>query len=334
MRPIAVTHSQWFKANLYYFAEYFLGLKYSEKFLRPLKVNLYNEVLQNKDFLERGKFLDIKNIEFSSVEEFKATGRNLLDSPLIFRGVAKDWECNKKWNKDFFREHFASTEVSIIDNPGLVDPTKENKFKMTTFDEYFKDSEKDKSKYLRFSRVLDQNPVLLKDINLSWLRKFKGKSSLHEVTYLFIGEGGSRTPLHAGLPHTLFIQIKGRKKWTILAPNERFCFDPVADRTLYFYSNANINNDNDPKYPLVPYARRWEFVLEEGDVMWMPGLFWHDVENLTPSIGVAYKYQNLPEQFKISKAMFILPFMSTKPFIFTSFFYTKIKKKDYVFNHR
>jgi hypothetical protein len=334
MKPIAVTNSQWFKANMYYLGEYFLGLKKSEKHLRPLKEKLYKEVLENKEFLSRGKFLDTKDIEFDSFESFQKSKMNLMDSPLIFRGVAKEWDCTKKWSKEFFRDYFATTEVAMIDTPGLVDPTKENKYKQTTFAEYFKEAEIDKSKYLRFSRVLDHNPSLLKDINLDWLRQFKGPTSLHEITYLFIGEGDTKTPMHAGLPHTLFIQIKGRKKWTILAPNERFCIDPISDRTIYFYTNGNIHDDNDPKYPLMPYARRWEFVLEDGDVMWMPGLFWHHVENLTPTIGVAYKYQNLLEQFKISKFMFMMPFMSTKPSIFTSFFYNIMNKKDHLFNHR
>ncbi len=45
MRPQGVTLSQWLKHNLYYFGEYVLGLKNSEKYLRPKKIKLYNEVL-------------------------------------------------------------------------------------------------------------------------------------------------------------------------------------------------------------------------------------------------------------------------------------------------
>ena len=334
MRPQGVTLSQWLKHNLYYFGEYVLGLKNSEKYLRPKKIKLYNEVLQSKEFLARGNYLDVKDIEFESFEAFKKTGRDLMATPLLFRGAAKDWKATKTWSKDFFRDHFGKTEVAMIDTPGLVDKKLENKYKQTSFAEYFKEAEEDPTKYLKFSRVLDNNPILLEDLDMNWLRQFKSKFSLSELTYLFIGAGNTRTPMHAGLPHTIFIQIKGKKKWTILAPEERFCIDPISDRTLYFYTDANIHDPNDPKYPLIPHARRWEFVMEDGDVMWMPGLFWHHIENLTPTIGVAYKYQNLLEQFLNSKAMFVMPFLSTKPSMFTSFFYNTKNKKDYLFNHR
>ncbi len=336
MKPTGISRGQWWKYNIYFIIEHFIGLRLSEKYIRPLRTKLYKEALGNSGMLDRGQAYDIKEIEHSELEPLLNNHAALLDTPLIFRGVGKDWKAVKTWNKQFFREHYDKTAVTIIDNPGLVDKDQENTFKHTTFGEYFDEVEKDPSKYLRFSRVLDHNPTLLKDLDLTWLRKFKSGWSIGEQTFMFMGEDKTKTPMHAGLTHTIFIQIEGRKKWTVCLPNERFFLDPIADRVLYFYTDANPNSGApfSPKFPLTPYVKKYEFVLEPGDVLWLPSLYWHYVENLTPTIGVAFKYTNLPQSFKITKLMTTLFFLATKPTILRSFVYNRTKGQDYVFNSK
>lgn len=281
---------------------------------------------------DRGHTIPLSSFEFNSFEAFEAAYPNPLSSIAVFRGVAKNWPAHLKWNKDFFRSHYGSTPISLIDNPGLVDPEHQNEFKKTNFEDYFKEVEKDKSKYLRFSRILDNNPELLNDLDLEWLRKFKSGVNIGEQTFLFMGEDKTRTPMHAGLTHTLFIQIKGRKKWTIYHANERIFIGAMAERFLYYRTNANPNNTEDENFPLLKYGSRYEFVLEEGDVLWMPSLYWHYIDNLTANIGVAFKFTNLPQSFQITKAMTTLFFLATKPTIIQSFIYNRKNKQDYVFS--
>lgn len=47
-------------------------------------------------------------------------------------------------SKEFFRDNYGDTPVTIIDNPGLVDKEKYNEFKKTTFAGYFKEIEADR----------------------------------------------------------------------------------------------------------------------------------------------------------------------------------------------
>jgi hypothetical protein len=332
MKPKLITSSQWFKFNLLFTIEHFIGPKMASKLLSRFKKNLVSDIKQNKGIEQRGESLPLSQIEFTSFEEFTSKVKNPLESIALFRGAAKNWPATQKWSKDFFKENYGSTPISLIDNPGLVDPDQKNEFKKTNFAEYFKEVEIDKSKYLRFSRILDNKPELLKDLDLNWLRQFKNGINIGEQTFLFIGEDNTRTPMHAGLTHTIFIQVKGRKKWTIYAANERIFLDALPERYLYFRTHANPNITDDPNHPLLKYGQKYEFVLEQGDVLWMPSLFWHYIENLTPNIGVAYKYTNLPQSFKITKALTTLFFMATKPFILTSFIFNRKNKQDYVFS--
>jgi lysine-specific demethylase 8 len=332
MKPDNITQQQWRKYNLYFILEHFIGLNNSRKYLKPRKLKLFAEALKNPGFTERAHHINVKDIERHSFDEIKHNRDILLQTPLVFRGAAKNWPAIKKWTKEFFRNNYGNTPVTIIDNPGLVDKEQKNVFVKTTFEGYFKEAEKDRSKYLRFSRVLDNNPVLLQDLDLNWLRQFKSKMSVGDQTFLFIGEGDTKTPMHCALSHTIFIQIKGKKRWIITPPNERFLIDPVAGRYLYFYTNADINNPNDPNFPLIPYVKKYDVVLEEGDVLWLPSYFWHHVENLTPTIGVAFKYQNLVESWRITRVQMLLNFLATKPTIVWSWLYNKIYKQDYTYN--
>lgn len=331
MKPESISYKQWLKFNLYFSIEHFFGKQKPNSYLEKKRVQLFTDILENDSINERGRLFPSSEYEYTSFDEFKKQNDNILDKIAVFRGVAKDWSCTKNWSKEFFSERYSNTEISLIDNPGLVDSNQKNEFKKTDFKNYFEEVKKDKNKYLRFSRIIDNNPELLDDLNVEWLRKFKSGWCMGEQSFLFMGEDGTKTPMHAGLTHTLFIQVKGKKKWTICAPNERIFLNPPADRFLYFRTNANPSNLEDQKFPLLKHTKRYEFVLNEGDVLWMPSLFWHYIENLTPNIGVAFKYTNLLQSFKISKALLFFFFLATKPTILKSFVYNSKNKQDYVF---
>ena len=86
-------------------------------------------------------------------------------------------------------------------------------------------------------------------------------------------------------------------------------------------------------YPLLKYVNKQEVTLYPGDVLWFPALVWHQVENASNSIGVAYKFFHLPSSFRSSKMLSTLFFFATRPFIFKSAILSKITKKEYIFNN-
>lgn len=331
MRPNGITKQQWFKYNSLLVLEHFLGLKLSEKIVRPLRNKLYTEVLQNKAIANRGETIPTESITHTDFSAFVNNKNSLLNKPYLFKGVAKDWPAIQKWNKSYFKEHYGDIQVPLVDKiPGIRDD--KGKYNKINFRQYFEEIEKGNKIYLSFSRVLDHNPELRKDLNIDWLRQFEWGTVNGEQTFFFMGEEGTKTEMHNGFAQTLFIQVEGKKRWTIWAPEERFFLDPVAGRHTHFYSFVNPHNDNDPRYPLSKYAKKYELELEAGDVLWFPALFWHYVENPTANIGVAFKWVNVPQNFKISKLLTTLVLMATKPSLLESFIYNKIYKQDIVFD--
>ena len=335
MKPNGISQSQYFKFNLYLILEHFIGIKLSKKLLHPLRRRLFEDVLKNENIEHRGKVLQNEDVICDDLEKVILDKDLLLKGPLLFKGAAKDWTCTQKWNKEYFREHFHHHQVSLVGNVGLADKENQNKYTNTNLKTFIDELGKDKNNYLRFARFIDEDPELRKDINVSWLERFKSKFARGGYFYLFMGEEGSKTDMHNAIIQSLFIQVKGKKKWTIYEPNERIFLNTLADRRPYFYTEANPNVLDDPEFPLLKYPIRYEIILDEGDVLWFPSFYWHHVQNLTENIGVTYKFTEFEKSFRVSKVLSTLFFLATKPTLIQSMYYNIFKKRDLLFeeNH-
>ena len=95
----------------------------------------------------------------------------------------------------------------------------------------------------------------------------------------------------------------------IYAPSDRPYLDLRTTCTFYFHSDCDPYDLDDPKFPLLKHAWKYEITLEPGDVLWVPPFMWHQVENPTESIGIAYR------------------FMATRPNIFLHFLVTMWKRR-------
>ena len=311
MKPKNINRGQWWKYNLLFFSEHFLGHKNYQNIFGKTEQKLLakvDEVASKKKSEHPFKILDFA----------KGTWTEPLYGnyfPKVFRGAAADWDCSKKWTMDFFSERFGEDEVTLIDNPGLVGSSDQanDKIKLKEYIEMLKVGT---SKYLKFSRFIQHNSTLKADVDYEWLKKFRSKFSFGDMIYLFIGGKGTSTPLHNGFSRTIFVQVKGSKKWVFYAPEERIFIGARPERMNYFFTDANPYKVNDERFPLMKHAKRFEVTINEGDVLYVPPLVWHQVENVTDTIGFAYKFADLGSAFSSSKLMATLFFLSTKPLVF------------------
>ena len=331
--PEGITNYQWFRFNLYFVVEHLLGLENFNKILGERRSSLYELIDKNLKKSNRGQQLQMpseSNMEIT-LDEFRT---KYIDNflPVVFRNAAGNWPCVKKWDIDFFEKHYGEREVALSDNEGTIDKKQPQHFEILTFAKYIDELKKGSNKYLKFSRVMDDDETLKKDFDLPWLRKFHQPTSFAENFLMFMGGSNTLTPTHCGFGHSMFIQITGRKKWIFWQPNERIFFDPRAKRRQYNYTDADPYNLNDPAFPIFKYAKRFEVILEPGDALWFPSHLWHHVENLEGGISVVHKFVHLPSCFKSSKVLSTLFFLSTRPNIFFFFFYLKVFKRDYIYS--
>lgn len=101
---------------------------------------------------------------------------------------------------------------------------------------------------------------------------------------LWLGGAGTFTPLHFDEHDILFGQICGRKRVTLIAPQER--------GGLYvrrrFYSEVDVEQPDLQRHPAFADVQRLEVVVEPGDLLFLPVGWWHAVRALEPSISVTF----------------------------------------------
>ena len=70
--------------------------------------------------------------------------------------------------------------------------------------------------------------------------------------------------------------------------------------------------------PGMAVTQVWECTLESGDVLFNPPFWWHQVHNVTPSIGVGFRWFDLIDNLKSSPMGTALTLLATNPPIWTA----------------
>lgn len=327
MKPDLVRRKDYLLYNLYFFIEHFLGYKLLKKIFKKSLNKLNNDIQRDMEQKNRANFLEVplaqKDIIINKDKRFKT----LINKPLLFKGAAKDWPATQKWSLDFFEKEFGDFEIFVLDTVGAIDRKNPQKFEKLPLKSFIEQMREGSLKYLKFSNIVQKQLKLQEDLDNSWLNKFDTLTSFGRRFYMFIGGKGTITPLHNEFPSVVYIQVNGRKKWILYAPEERIFLNPRTERRHYFYTEADPF-EADPQFPLMPYAQRYEVVLEPGDVLWFPPFYWHYVENLSDSIGVAYKFNDIPFGFKASKMLTSLFLMATRPNLIYNFISLRFGKTN------
>jgi len=269
----------------------------------------YNE--DNKDILQKSLSQPIRhNIEESPLieEDIFLSEYVSKSKPLVFRGLARQWPATNKWRHlhNFAHEHgHRSVPIelgSMMNSCGM-------KEQIMAFGEFFssflfpsskkevwtlQNATEDSSEigYLAQHPLLDQIPSLTKDVELK--PSLCGKAGPYNFN-IWLGTGGTRTPLHFDSYDNLFVQIVGAKYVRIYSSAESENLYVIRDASK---SSTNLQGnmsevdceleDFDLKHPKARNAKFVEVLLLPGDSLFIPSRSWHYVRSLSTSISVNY----------------------------------------------
>ena len=176
-------------------------------------------------------------------------------------------------------------------------------------------------KYFRFYPLLTRHPEHLKDFDYEWLRKMNTKTSPNDVFQIFMGGEGTYTSMHNSNLPNIFVQAYGEKEWVLYSHYYTAIIDPSPARNLYRDAPAKkqegpfnpFEPDFSDKYELFKYIDGYSVHLKPGDILWNPPFYWHVVKNATDSIGVGYRWLDLPYAWKISPLYLTLDLFVRNP---------------------
>ncbi|MGH9165005.1 MAG: cupin-like domain-containing protein [Acidimicrobiales bacterium] len=107
---------------------------------------------------------------------------------------------------------------------------------------------------------------------------------LREPTaFLWVGPAGKRVPAHTDGESGLLVQLTGRKRVHLVAPEHGASMAPVPEHRV-LSRIADLASD-DPALQGVP---RLVAGLEPGDALWVPAGWWHQVDYVTAAVSVNF----------------------------------------------
>jgi len=113
------------------------------------------------------------------------------------------------------------------------------------------------------------------------------------LVYLWIGTGGTRTPLHFDSYNNLFVQLVGVKYIRIYGEQETSKLH-VSRNKLYGLqgnmSDVDCEREDYESFPGAKNAQYQEVLLFPGDAVFIPARAWHYVRSLTTSMSVNYGF--------------------------------------------
>jgi ribosomal protein L16 Arg81 hydroxylase len=116
------------------------------------------------------------------------------------------------------------------------------------------------------------------------LPEYLDPSNPTQNVFLWFGPAGTVTPLHHDLMNVLVAQIFGRKRFTLIPPEQT----PYLYNNVGVYGEVDCGNPDFVRHPLYRQARPLDVVLNPGDVLFIPVGWWHYVRALEVSIMISY----------------------------------------------
>lgn len=232
-------------------------------------------------------------------------------SPAILRGLDIG-SCKNKWTSEYLSSCVGKKPVKIhVSESGQMDFLKKNfQYKTLPFDQVIKRSAEDLHEdyfisntevyYLRSlgndSRGrevanLDQHyPELCQDFQVP---EFIEPSSIFS-TVLRVASNGVQLWTHYDVMDNLLVQVTGRKRAVLFSPEDLLYLYMEGDKSQVI----DIDSPNLEIYPEFVKVTAHECVMEPGDILFIPSLWFHNMTSLDFSVAVNVFWRNLgPEVY-------------------------------------
>lgn len=212
--------------------------------------------------------------------------------PVIIKQGLKGSEIFTRWTPEYLKNKMGSKKLNMdFSSTGIYNYNEKDIRPMTLpfnqmVDLFMSGTGKKGMCYLTQSSIPKHFPQLQGDLEVpQWI---KPASDMLNSINLWFGCKGCVTPLHIDEGQNFLLQVMGAKELTLFAPSDgKYLYQDVDGKNKNL-SKVNVENIDYQKFPLVKNAQPYHGILEAGDILYMPPLWWHQVRSLETAISVNY----------------------------------------------
>jgi lysine-specific demethylase 8 len=201
--------------------------------------------------------------------------------------MMNDWPAMQKWSFAYLRQRWGSVEVPVVKlqdrslgrdpNVGLLYQSASlEKAVDLVFDE------RGPGYYMVAPLEGPMRPIF-DDVKTP--RYCVGKPRLR--SRLWMSAGNTVSPLHRDFPENVYAQVVGHKRFVLLPPRDKRLLYPYSLRSkLPQVCAVDPEKPDYERYPRFRQAQPIIVDLQPGDLLYLPGRWWHQVRTVTPSLSI------------------------------------------------
>jgi [protein]-arginine 3-hydroxylase / protease len=111
----------------------------------------------------------------------------------------------------------------------------------------------------------------------------------HLRAKVWLGKGGTVTPLHRDVPHNLHVHLVGRKRWLLFAPSDSSRLYPRGlFSSMPNFSHVDPEHPDNDRYPRFAAARGLGATLNPGETLFIPHGWWHHTRSLDDAVSMNF----------------------------------------------
>jgi hypothetical protein len=112
-------------------------------------------------------------------------------------------------------------------------------------------------------------------------------------TFLWVGPGGTITPLHYDLMNVLLVQLIGWKRVRLIPSTEM----PLVYNDVGVFSQVDLDAPDLERFPRFADVHVYDIKIGPGHAVFIPVGWWHHVVSLNPSVSVSFVNFAAPNRF-------------------------------------
>lgn len=239
--------------------------------------------------------------------------------PFVLKNGIKQWPAYRKWNDNYLRERLCNNKCTVAVTPnGYADSVLGDKFmlpeeRIMTFNDFLDEMNcpvLDRVLYLQKQNncLVDEFSSLLEDVDshIPWATEALG--DFPEAANFWMGDSRAVTSLHKDHYENIYCVVRGYKEFILYPPifpawipyetfrksqyyweDGEFKIKDLEDEVKWVPFDPKIGDDK--KYPMVSQIKKYHILLKAGDVLYLPSLWFHHVEQSHSCIAVNYWYE-------------------------------------------
>ncbi|KAI9259336.1 cupin-like domain-containing protein [Sporodiniella umbellata] len=224
--------------------------------------------------------------------------------PAIIQNAFNHWPARTKWNNDYLKSKMGNSQITVS-NAVTWDPVTQKEYfvmpyeESMTFDDFLRRMQgSDRAHYISLQNgsLPTEFGALEDDVDkeIDWCSEALGKQP--DAVNFWFGDHASITSLHKDPYENCYAVIRGQKKFVLFPPSEYYCMHESMYTNAVYQPNPITQQleikplDSKtpwiPINPLMPDLDRFpnfkdacpiEVIVNEGEMLYLPALWFHQV---------------------------------------------------------